>query len=59
MLHLKFTYYAQYYAQEQELLSNYYGFYMLRNSMHVADNFHKEECINERYQNNSLCSIIR
>ena len=38
---LKFTYHAQYYAQEQELLSDYYAFYMrfcIRNSLHVAEN---------------------
>ena len=43
---LKFTYYTQYYAQEQELvlLSDYYAFYMqfcMRNLLHVADNFYK------------------
>ena len=40
---LKFTYYAQFYAQEQELLSDYYAFYMqscMRYSLHVADNFY-------------------
>ena len=39
---LKFTYYAQYYAQEQELLSDYYAIYMqvgMNNSLHVADTF--------------------
>ena len=52
----KITYYAQYYAQEQELLSDYYAFYMqfcMSNSVHVANNFIKTvllECINERYQ---------
>ena len=38
---LKFTYYAQFNAQEQELLSDYYAFYMqscTRYSLHVADN---------------------
>ena len=49
---LKFTYYAQ----EQELLSDYYAFYMqfwMNNSLHVADNFIRTvllECINGRYQ---------
>ena len=41
---LKFTYYAHYYAQEQELLSDYYAFYMqfcISSSLHVADNFIK------------------
>ena len=40
---LKFTYYAQYYAQEQELLSDYYAIYMLScmsSSLHVAHNFY-------------------
>ena len=39
---LKFTYYAQYYAQEQELLSDYYAIYTqvgMNNSLHVADTF--------------------
>ena len=41
---LKFTYYAQYYAQKQELLSDYYTFYMqfcMSDMLHVADNFYK------------------
>ena len=41
---LKFTYYAQYYAQEQQLLSDYYAFYMqfcMSSSLHVADNFYR------------------
>ena len=39
---LTFTYYAQYYAQEQELLSDYYAFYIqfcMNNSLHVAESF--------------------
>ena len=53
---LKFTYYAQYYAQEQELLSDYYTIHIqfcMNNSLHVADNFIMTallECINEWYQ---------
>ena len=42
---LKITYYAQFYAQEQELLSDYYAVYMqfcMRNLLHVADNFYKD-----------------
>ena len=40
---LKFTYYPQYYAQEQELLSDYYAIHdhiqsCMNNSLHVADN---------------------
>ena len=34
--------YAQYYAQEQELLSDYYAIYIqvgMNNSLHVADTF--------------------
>ena len=37
---LKFTYYAQYYAQEQELWSDYYAFYVQvcrSNLLHVAE----------------------
>ena len=37
---LKFTYYAQYYAQEHELLSDHYAFYMqfcMSSSLHIAD----------------------
>ena len=51
---LKFTYYTQYYAQEEELSSDYYAFYIqfcMSNSLHVEDNFIKTvllECINER-----------
>ena len=51
---LKFICYAQYYAQEQELLWDYYAFYKqicMSSSLHVVDNFIKRlECINERYQ---------
>ena len=39
---LKFTYYAQYYAQEKELWSDYYAIYIqvcISNLLHVADNF--------------------
>ena len=45
------TYYAQYYAQEQELLSEYYAAYMqfgMSNSLHnryVAGNFYKDHFI--------------
>ena len=43
---LKFTYYAQYYdAQEEELLSDYYAFYIqfcMSNSLHVANNLYKD-----------------
>ena len=63
---LKFTYYVQCYAQEQELLSDYYtficNFACMSNSLHVAENFIKTvllECINERYQSTSIGSIIR
>ena len=41
---LKFTYYAQFYAQEQEFLSDYYAIYIqfcMSNSLHVADNFYR------------------
>ena len=41
---LKFTYYAQYYAQEQEL-SDYVAIYVqfcMSNSLHVAGNFYKD-----------------
>ena len=37
---LKFTYYAQCYAQEQQLLSEYYGIYMqfcMSISLHVTE----------------------
>ena len=50
------TYDAQYYAQEHELLPDYYTIYIqfcMSNSLHVAGNFIKTvllECINERYQ---------
>ena len=63
---LKYTYYAHYYAEEQESLSDYYVFYMqycMSNSLYVADNFKKTvllECINERYYyalSNDDCSI--
>ena len=40
---LKLTYYAQYYAQKEELLSKYYTFYMqffMNNSLQVTDNFY-------------------
>ena len=40
----QFTYYAQQYAQEQELLSDYYAFYVqfcMSSSLHVADNFNR------------------
>ena len=43
MLHavlLKFTYYAQYYAQEQESWSEYYAIYMNKLLL-VVDNFRK------------------
>ena len=59
---LKFTYYAQYYAEEQELLSDYYAIYIqfcMNNSPHVADNSHKTvliKCINKWYQSIPLCS---
>ena len=49
---LKYTYYAQYYAQEQELYAIHIRFCM-NNSLHVADNFKKAvllECIKEWYQ---------
>ena len=42
---LKFTYYAQYYAQKQESLSDYSAFYMqfgMRISLHVAEKFYKD-----------------
>ena len=39
---LKFTYYAQYYTQEQELLSDYYAFYMQLCTNNSADNFYKD-----------------
>ena len=62
---LKFTYYAQHYAQEQELLSDYYAIHIqlcMNNSLHVADNSYIKtallECINEKYQS-TLCSILR
>ena len=37
-------YYAQYYAQEQELLSDYilHTQLCMNNSLHVADNFYKD-----------------
>ena len=41
---LKFTYYAQFYAQEQELLPDYYAFYMqfcMSNSLHLRQ-FYKD-----------------
>ena len=39
---IKFTYYAQYYAQEQELLSDYYASYMqFTETLHIA-NFEKD-----------------
>ena len=50
---LKSTYYAQHYAQEQELLSDYYGIYIqfcMSNSLHVTESFIKTvllECINK------------
>ena len=50
---LEFTYYAQYYAQEQKLLSDYYAIHIqfcMYNLLHVADNFIKTvllECINK------------
>ena len=47
---LKVTYYAQYYTQEHELLSDYYAFYMQFCMNNSADNFY-------RYQNIQLCSI--
>ena len=49
----KFTYYAQYYAKEQELLSDYYVIYVqvcINNLLDVVDNFKKTvllECIKE------------
>ena len=58
---LKFTYYAQYYVQEQELLSGYYNInlpFCMNNSLHVADNFIKTvllEYINEWYQIGCIC----
>ena len=63
---LKITYYAQYYAQEQELLSDYYAIYIqicMKNTLHVANNFKKTdllECIKEWYENrlsHDDCSI--
>ena len=42
---LKFTYYTQCYAQEQELLSDYYAIHIqfcINNSLHVADNLYKD-----------------
>ena len=51
------------YAQEQELLSDCYAFYMqfcMRNLLHVAENFIKTvlfKCINKSHQINTLCSI--
>ena len=63
---LKFTYYAQYYAQEQELLSDYYVIYVqicMNNTLHVEDNFKKTdllECIKKLYQcrlSHNDCSI--
>ena len=41
---LKFTYYAQYYAQEQELWWEYYAIYIqvsMSNSLHIPDNLRK------------------
>ena len=61
---LKFTYYAQYYAPEQNYtLSDYYAVYMqfcMNNSLHVG--FLKTvlfKCINEKYQSIPLCSITQ
>ena len=45
---LKFTYYAQYYAQEQELYAIHTQFCM-NNSLHVAETV-LLECIKEWYQ---------
>ena len=42
---LKFTYYAQYYAQEQGLSSDYICYLYticMNNSLHVANNFYKD-----------------
>ena len=44
---LIFTYYAQYYAQEQELWSDYYAIYIqvcMSNSLNVTDNLRKTSC---------------
>ena len=63
---LKFTYYAQYYAQEQALLSDYYAIniqFCMSNSLMLQSFFIKTvilECINERYhyaQSYYDCSI--
>ena len=62
---LKFAHYAQYYAKEQELLSDYYAIHIqfcMNNSLHLADNFYKTvllECINERCQSIQLLSIMQ
>ena len=42
---LKFTYYAQYYAPEQDLLLGFYAIYMqfcISNSLHVTECFNKD-----------------
>ena len=54
---LKFTYYTQYYAQEQGLWSEYYAICIqvcINNSLHIANNLRKTvllQCIYEWYQN--------
>ena len=50
---LLFTYYAYYCAQEEELLSDYYTFYMqfcMSNSLHVTHNFYKNTFIRVHYE---------
>ena len=40
---LKLTFYAQYYAQKQEFLSDYFYIqFCMNNSQHVADNFYND-----------------
>ena len=62
---LKFTYYAQYYAQVQELWSEYYCIYIqvcMNKLILVVDNFRKTvllECIYKWYPNNYTTKAIR
>ena len=62
---LTITYYAQYYAQEQELLSDYYALYAILHKQFTACSRQTIlktvllECINERYLSIPLCSITQ
>ena len=57
---LKFTYYAQYHAQEQELWSNYYAIYIqvcMNNLLHVANSFRKTVLLEYIYEWNQCITL--